>query len=89
MYIKEINRHLQKFVNVWDNHKLTSRKCSTPNQLWEQDLDEVLWNNSTEKPRNEVMWSSALIPYSDKIWLRFNMAQGKKEIFEADLIQRS
>ena len=55
VYTKRINRHLQEFVNSWDNHKLTSCKCSTPNQLWVQALHETLWNYATQEPRNEVM----------------------------------
>ena len=34
LYTKSINRHLKEFVNSWDNHKLISCKCCTPNQLW-------------------------------------------------------
>ena len=66
VYTKRINRHLQEFVNSWDNHKLTSCKCSTPNQLWVQGLHETLWNYATQEPRNEVMWPSAVIVYLNK-----------------------
>ena len=31
VYTKQINRHLQEFVNNWFNYKLTFCKCSTPN----------------------------------------------------------
>ena len=51
VYTKRINRHLQEFVNSWDNHKLTSCKCSTPNQLWVQRLHETLCNYATQEPR--------------------------------------
>ena len=63
VHTKRINRHLHKFVNSWDNPKLTSCKCSTPNQLWVQDLHETLWNYATQEPRNGVMLSSAVIFY--------------------------
>ena len=66
VYTKRINIHLQKFVNSWDNNKFTSSKFSTSNQLWVQGLHEVLWNYATQEPRNEVMWSSALIVYWNK-----------------------
>ena len=61
VYTKRINRNLQEFINRWDNHKLTSCKCSTPNQLWVQGFHEVLWNYATQEPRNEGTWSSAVI----------------------------
>ena len=54
VYTKRINRHLHKFVNSWDNRKLTSCKCSTPNQLWVQGLHET-WNYATQEPRNGVI----------------------------------
>ena len=57
VYTKRINRHLPH------NHKLTSCKCSTPNQLWVQGLHKTLWNYATQEPRNEVMRSSAVIVY--------------------------
>ena len=63
VYTKRINRYLQEFVNSWDNHKLTPCKCSTSNQLWVQGLHETLRNYETQEPRNEVMWSSAVIVY--------------------------
>ena len=31
VYTKQINRHLQEFVNNWFNYKLTFCKCSTRN----------------------------------------------------------
>lgn len=53
-----INRHLQQFVDSWDNHPLSSEHNSTPNQLWisglfniansEDIIAQDVWQNCNE-----------------------------------------
>ena len=34
VFLPRINQHIQKFVDGWDNHPISSEGNATPNQLW-------------------------------------------------------
>lgn len=52
VYIPRINRHLQQFVDCWDNHPIRTERNRTPNQLW--ILGSVNINRSNDVAATDI-----------------------------------
>ena len=52
VFIPRINQHIQKFVNGWDNHPISSERNLTPNQLWIMCLHRAQTQTDIFEPDN-------------------------------------
>ena len=42
VYLRRINNHLQRFLDGWNNHPISTERNMTPNQLWIYDLHRII-----------------------------------------------
>ena len=59
VFIPRINNSLSQFRASWNNHKLSTEGQKTPNQLYEEILNEILWNNRFIRINNYSVYYKA------------------------------
>ena len=64
VFIPRINQHIQKFVDGWDNHPISSERNLTPNQLWIMGLHKAQSQTDIFEPdddRHQVRYVRSVI----------------------------